>query len=101
MVVASLLRLCGHGEHDDSSYIDPVLKRAPAGRDCLKVAEALLLERGWAEAELIESWRNESIREVDTTVTAVQREPSPDPFKEHWCALASKHLSEGYADVEA
>ena len=25
----------------------------------------------------------------------VQREPAPDPYKENWCALASRHLSEG------
>src|SRR5208282_2007621 len=36
MIVAKLLRLCGHGEHDDASYIDPKLKASPAGRDCLK-----------------------------------------------------------------
>src|SRR3989449_1909131 len=33
LVVARLLRLCGHGEHDDASYIDPKLKASPAGRD--------------------------------------------------------------------
>jgi hypothetical protein len=26
----------------------------------------------------------------------VQRESPPDPYKEDWCALASKHLSEGH-----
>src|SRR5215472_16225146 len=36
LVLASLLRLCGHGEHDDSSYIDPALRTSPLGRDCLK-----------------------------------------------------------------
>ncbi len=39
MVVARLLRLCGHGEHDDAHYVDPRLKASPLGRDCLKVAE--------------------------------------------------------------
>ena len=39
MVVARLLRLCGHGEHDDASYVDPRLRNASFGRDCLKVAE--------------------------------------------------------------
>src|SRR5580765_788758 len=38
LVVGRLLRLCGHGEHDDASYIDPALKESPLGRDCLKVA---------------------------------------------------------------
>jgi len=35
---AALLRLCGHGEHDDAGYIDPKLKALPLGRDCMKVA---------------------------------------------------------------
>src|SRR5262249_40779288 len=29
MVVAKLLRLCGHGEHDDASYVAPKLKASP------------------------------------------------------------------------
>src|SRR5882672_1652855 len=40
LVVAQLLRLCGHGEHDDAGYVDPALKNSPLGRDCLKVSEA-------------------------------------------------------------
>jgi hypothetical protein len=28
LVVARLLRLCGHGEHDDAPYIDPKLKQS-------------------------------------------------------------------------
>src|SRR5580765_7027538 len=40
LVVASLLRLVGHGEHDDGHYVDPRLKAAPVGRDCLDVARA-------------------------------------------------------------
>src|SRR5690242_10124771 len=39
LIVADLLRLCGHGEHDSAHYIDAKLKSAPCGRDCLKVAE--------------------------------------------------------------
>ena len=51
LVVATLLRLCGHGEHDDASYIDPKLKASPVGRDCLKVAEEHLLRQKWADAD--------------------------------------------------
>ncbi len=95
MVVASLLRLCGHGEHDDSSYIDPKLKASPLGRDCLKVAEAELLKQGWADQAQLSKWREEAARKVEAAVAKVQREPGPDPYREDWCALASKHLSEG------
>ncbi|MCX6915839.1 MAG: thiamine pyrophosphate-dependent dehydrogenase E1 component subunit alpha [Verrucomicrobia bacterium] len=95
MVVASLLRLCGHGEHDDAGYIDPELKQSSLGRDCLKVAEGPLLQQGWADASTLAGWRNELVHSVEESVAKVQREPGPDPYKEDWCALASKHLSEG------
>jgi len=96
MVVARLLRLCGHGEHDDASYIDPKLKQSPLGRDCLKVAEGYLLQQNWADAQTFVTWRNEVAQRVEESVAKVQREPGPDPYKEDWCALASKHLSEGH-----
>ena len=77
-------------------YRDPKLKESPAGRDCLKVAEACLLENNWADAGTLIAWRNEEVLKVEESVAKVQREPGPDPYKEDWCALASKHLSEGH-----
>jgi pyruvate dehydrogenase E1 component alpha subunit/2-oxoisovalerate dehydrogenase E1 component alpha subunit len=94
MVVGRLLRLCGHGEHDDAHYIDAQMKKSPLGRDCLKVAEERLLHEGWADAKGISGMRKEATQEVDEAVAKVQREPAPDPYKENWCALASRHLSE-------
>jgi pyruvate dehydrogenase E1 component alpha subunit/2-oxoisovalerate dehydrogenase E1 component alpha subunit len=99
MVVARLLRLCGHGEHDDASYVDPRLKASPFGRDCLKVAEEHLLRETWASRVDIDSWRDEATRQVEETIAKVQREPTPDPFKENWCALASRHLHETFPEV--
>src|SRR6266850_2368915 len=55
LVVARLLRLCGHGENDDASYVDPRLKQSAVGRDCLEVAEQELLQLRWAGAETIEN----------------------------------------------
>ena len=98
MVVARLLRLCGHGEHDDASYVDPRLRQSPEGRDCLKFAEQSLLDRGWAEARQIESWREEAVQEVEAVVAQVQREPTPDPFAEDWRALSSRHLAGVYPE---
>jgi pyruvate dehydrogenase E1 component alpha subunit/2-oxoisovalerate dehydrogenase E1 component alpha subunit len=97
-VVARLLRLCGHGEHDDANYVDPKLKASPLGRDCLKVAEARLMREGWADPRAIAEWRNESGKRIEEAVAKVQREPAPDPYKEDWCALASKHLSETHEE---
>lgn len=94
LIVARLLRLCGHGEHDDANYIDPKLKLSPVGRDCLRVAEDYLLRQNWADTVAVEQWRNEAVRQVEEAVATVQREAAPDPYQETWCALASKHLSD-------
>jgi len=94
MIVGKLLRLCGHGEHDDSSYIDPRLKQSPIGRDCLKVAEEYLLGQKFADGASMARWRSEAIQEVEHAVAKVQREGSPDPFAEDWSALSTKRLLE-------
>ena len=94
LVVAKLLRLCGHGEHDDANYIVPELKNSSLGRDCVKVAEEILLRHKWADAATIATWRSQIIREIEEAVAQVQREPAPDPFTEEWRAIASEHLSE-------
>jgi TPP-dependent pyruvate/acetoin dehydrogenase alpha subunit len=95
LVVAQLLRLCGHGEHDDAGYIDPKLKQSALGRDCLKVAENFLVENEWLSESEMRRLKQEAAIEVEEAAAIVQREPSPDPFREGWCALASKHFCEG------
>jgi acetoin:2,6-dichlorophenolindophenol oxidoreductase subunit alpha len=94
LVVAKLLRLCGHGEHDDSNYIDPKLKNSPFGRDCLKVAEEFLIREKWTDIATIAKWRSEIVSEIEEAVAQVRREPAPDPYDEKWLAISSKHLSE-------
>ena len=96
LVVAHLLRLCGHGEHDDSSYIDPGLKSTPIGRDCLKLAEQFLLEQAWGDASALVKWRTEAVQKVEEAVLTAQREPTPDPYSEKWSALATEQLQEGH-----
>jgi TPP-dependent pyruvate/acetoin dehydrogenase alpha subunit len=98
MVVANLLRLCGHGEHDDANYVLAKLKASPLGRDSLKVAEEEIQCRNWADANTIATWRAECVQKVEEAIALVQREPGPDPFKETWCAISSKHLSEGMGE---
>jgi TPP-dependent pyruvate/acetoin dehydrogenase alpha subunit len=98
MVVANLLRLCGHGEHDDANYVLAKLKASPLGRDSLKVAEEEIQCRNWADANTLAAWRAECVQKVEEAIALVQREPGPDPFKETWCAISSKHLSEGMGE---
>jgi TPP-dependent pyruvate/acetoin dehydrogenase alpha subunit len=70
------------------------LKASPAGRDCLKVAEAFMLQEHWADATTLALWREDAAQQVEDAVAKVRREPGPDPYKEDWCALACKHLSD-------
>ena len=95
MVVARLLRLCGHGEHDDAAYIVPELKNSPLGSDCLKLAEEFLIRQKFSDATQFAVWRSETIREIEEAVAQVQREPAPDPFAEEWTALSTENLTEG------
>jgi pyruvate dehydrogenase E1 component alpha subunit/2-oxoisovalerate dehydrogenase E1 component alpha subunit len=100
LVVARLLRLCGHGEHDDAHYISDSLKQSVLGRDCLKLAEDLLLREGWADSDVLQNIREEAALEIEQAVATAQREPAPDPYKEAWCALASPHLSDKFENAE-
>lgn len=94
LIIANLLRLCGHGEHDDASYIDPKLKASAAGRDCLKVSEEMLLQEGWADVTEVAAWRNDATLQVESAVAVAQREAAPDPFAHEWAAISSTQLRE-------
>jgi pyruvate dehydrogenase E1 component alpha subunit/2-oxoisovalerate dehydrogenase E1 component alpha subunit len=95
LVVANLLRLCGHGEHDDAGYVDPALKSSPAGRDCLKLAESYLTDRGLVTPADLDRWRAAATETVEQAVARVQREPAPDAGEEDWCAISTRQLQEG------
>ena len=89
-VVADTLRMCGHGEHDDASYVPPELKAAY--EDPLAVARRQLLEQGWlSEAE--DAALNEACREeVQVQVAQAQKEPAPNPADTDWNAVSWKPL---------
>jgi len=96
LVVADLLRLVGHGEHDDAHYVSHALKVSPIGRDCLDVARAQMAAEGWMTAAQFGSLREQLQAEVESAFATALREPPPDPSLEDWCALATRTLSEGY-----
>ncbi len=87
-VVATTLRMCGHGEHDDSSYIPAELKAAYADRDPLEVARRQLTELGWLSPEADAELRQRCADEVQRCVAQAQREPGPDPRTEDWHATS-------------
>src|SRR6059036_485001 len=92
LVVASVLRLSGHGEHDDASYVPEAVKRQPFARDCLKVAEKTIIDLNLADAETLTAWRKDATAQVDEAIAAAQQEAAPEGNKEDWCALSMRDL---------
>src|SRR5882672_11563730 len=64
LVVASVLRLSGHGEHDDASYVTEEIKREPFAQDCLKCTEKAIVDLGLADVKTLQKWREEAAAEV-------------------------------------
>jgi TPP-dependent pyruvate/acetoin dehydrogenase alpha subunit len=92
LVVASVLRLAGHGEHDDASYITDEIKREPFAQDCLKCAEKVIVDLNLADAETLQKWRDEAAAEVENAVATAQKEAAPEAGEEDWCAISMRHL---------
>src|SRR2546423_13485187 len=78
LVVASVLRLSGHGEHDDASYLTDEIKREPFAQDCLKRAEKLIVDLNLTDSETLQSWRAEAAAKVDQAITTAQNEAAPN-----------------------
>ena len=97
LVVASTLRLSGHGEHDDASYVTQEDKRAPFARDALSYAEQSILENGWLDREGLKQMRAEIAAEVDEAVATAQQEDAPHASTEDWSALSTRELADQFA----
>ena len=92
LVVGRLLRLCGHGEHDDALYIDEGIKGSDRGRDCMVVMREKMNSRGLGQDW--DGWEKEAQSEVEKAVMQVAQEPVPDPFEEDWRATATLGAAE-------
>src|SRR6266700_610639 len=92
LVVASILRLSGHGEHDDASYVTDEIKREPFARDCLKVAEQTIADLNLVDAETLREWRKDAAAQVDQAISTAQKEAAPEADKEDWCAILTRDL---------
>lgn len=89
LVVASLLRLSGHGEHDDFPYISEGLKKSKYGQDCLRVSEKYFLKSKLLSKEKYELMKEEAKKQVEATVTKVRKEPKPNCNNEEWNAFSN------------
>ncbi|PYL63092.1 MAG: pyruvate dehydrogenase [Verrucomicrobia bacterium] len=97
LVVASVLRLSGHGEHDDASYVTEEIKQQPFARDCLKVAEQTIIDLNLVDAQTLGEWRKDAVAQVEEAIAGAQKEPAPEGDKEDWYALSTRDLVD-YAD---
>jgi len=98
LVVASVLRLSGHGEHDDASYVTEEIKREPFARDCLKVAQQTIADLNLVDAKMLAEWRKEAAAKVDEAIATAQKEAPPEAEKEDWCALSTRNLVDQVED---
>jgi len=94
MVVASTLRLSGHGEHDDASYVTDEIKREPFAQDCLKRAEKLIVDLTLVDAKTLQGWREDAAAQVDQAITTAQKEAAPVAEEENWCAISTRELAD-------
>ena len=92
LVVASILRLSGHGEHDDASYVTDEIKRQPFARDCLKVAEQTIADLNLVDADTLREWRKDAAAQVDQAISAAQKEAAPEADEEEWYAISMRDL---------
>src|SRR4051812_19812238 len=92
LVVAKTLRLAGHGEHDDASYVSDEIKREPFAQDALARAEKFIIEGGLLDRDALQQMRAEIAAEVEEAVATAQQEDPPQASEEDWCALATREL---------
>ncbi len=92
LIVASVLRLAGHGEHDDASYVPPEMKNEPFAQDPVQRTEKFILEKGLMDAGQLQQLRAEIAREVDQAVATAQQEDTPQAAEEDWAALSTREL---------
>src|SRR6059058_5675504 len=92
LVVASVLRLSGHGEHDDASYVTDEMKRQPFAQDCLKLTEQTIVDLKLVDSETLAGWRRHAAKQVDEAIATAQKEDAPDAEKEDWCAISTREL---------
>jgi pyruvate dehydrogenase E1 component alpha subunit/2-oxoisovalerate dehydrogenase E1 component alpha subunit len=97
LVVASTLRLGGHGEHDDASYITEEMRREAFAQDALQRTEQTMLKLELADAATLRQWREEVAAKVDEAISTAQREAAPVADEEDWCAISTRELADEFS----
>lgn len=79
LVECDTLRMRGHGEHDDSSYVPPELRERYAARDPIRQARERLVAEGILTAGEIDALEQSCLAEVDAAYRQALNDPPPDP----------------------
>jgi TPP-dependent pyruvate/acetoin dehydrogenase alpha subunit len=92
MVVAEVLRLAGHGEHDDASYVPQEMKGQPFAQDPVPRTEKFIFEKGLLDREALQQMRAEIAKQVDDAVATAQQEDAPQAREEDWRSMSTQEL---------
>ena len=94
IVIGNLLRLSGHGEHDDAPYISEEMKKSKLGLDCLNKSGKRILDEGWCSQSDIDDMFKESENEVNAAIKIAESESAPDPYSHDWSAYSSSNFDQ-------
>jgi acetoin:2,6-dichlorophenolindophenol oxidoreductase subunit alpha len=92
LVVAEVLRLAGHGEHDDASYVPQEMKGQPFALDPVARTEKFILENSLMTRDELQQLRTEIAKQVDDAVATAQQEDAPHAREEDWRSMSTQQL---------
>ena len=92
LVVAEVLRLAGHGEHDDASYVPQEMKGQPFAQDPIARTEKFILENELMSRDELQQMRAEIAKQVDEAVSTAQQEDAPHPNEQDWRSMSTDRL---------
>lgn len=92
MVVATLLRLSGHGSHDDASYVPDDLRAR--FRDCVEMAQEQAISDGLIDRAGLDRLWAEGRAEVNAAVEQARSEADADPQHDDWAARSVNDLAQ-------
>src|SRR3954471_15436993 len=92
LVVAEVLRLAGHGEHDDASYVPSDMRNHPFAQDPVARTEKFILENGLLDADGLKQMRAQIAKQVEEAIATAQQEETPNASKEDWRPMSTSSL---------
>ena len=79
MIECHTMRMRGHGEHDDFSYVPQHLIEEFKKKDPIERAKARFIDAGVLSTEEIDALARACLKEVDEAYQQALKDPMPDP----------------------